>query len=302
MAMEAQRTFKNTERMTIYGQSLALGSNRVLMPPCFFGQTHRSESSAVHKVREVITTVLKYETFWCNERRAICYTINMRKYVSYLRVSTDKQGVSGLGLEAQREAVRSWGKGALCAEVVEVESGKRNDRPQLAEALRICRMYGAVLLVAKLDRLARNVHFISSLMESGVEFQAVDMPMANRLTIHVLAAVAEHEAEAISQRTKAALAAAKARGVKLGGGAGPTKESADKGRSASHKIVQERARKKAADLKPKLDELRAKGITSQRGIAKALNDAGIPSARGAWSAPAVRRMLEHVDAARFLLA
>jgi DNA invertase Pin-like site-specific DNA recombinase len=101
-----------------------------------------------------------------------------------------------------------------------IESGKRNDRPKLTEALRLCRLHGAVLIIAKLDRLARNVAFISNLMESGVEFTAVDFPQANRLTVHILAAVAEHEREMISQRTKAALAAAKARGTRLGGDRG----------------------------------------------------------------------------------
>ena len=142
------------------------------------------------------------------------------RFVAYYRVSTEKQGRSGLGLEAQQEAVRTHLNGGnwhLAAEVVEIESGKRNDRPKLAEALRLCRLHGATLIIAKLDRLARNVAFISNLMESGVEFTAVDFPQANRLTVHILAAVAEHEREMISKRTKDALAAAKARGVKLGG-------------------------------------------------------------------------------------
>ena len=141
------------------------------------------------------------------------------RFVAYYRVSTDRQGKSGLGLEAQREAVQSYlngGSWTLAAEVTEVESGKRNDRPELDRALGLCRLYGATLVVAKLDRLARNVAFISKLMESGVDFVAVDFPQANRLTVHILAAVAKHEAAMISQRTKAALAAAKARGVKLG--------------------------------------------------------------------------------------
>ena len=120
----------------------------------------------------------------------------------------------------QRESVASYlngGRWRLVREVVEIESGKRNDRPAIAEALRLCRLHRATLIIAKLDRLARNVHFISSLMESGVEFVAVDFPQANRLTVHILAAVAEHEATMISARTKAALAAARARGVELGG-------------------------------------------------------------------------------------
>src|SRR5271154_4183939 len=142
------------------------------------------------------------------------------KFVSYLRVSTARQGISGLGLEAQRASVAAFlngGDWTLVQEVVEVESGKRSDRPALAEALRLCRKHRATLIIAKLDRLARNVHFISGLMESGVEFVAVDMPQANRFVVHILAAVAEQEADAISRRTKAALEAAKARGQKLGG-------------------------------------------------------------------------------------
>src|SRR3954451_12657380 len=141
------------------------------------------------------------------------------KWVAYYRVSTAKQGANGLGLDAQREAVAGHldgGKWQLAAEFTEVESGRKNDRPELAKALATCRRTGATLVIAKLDRLARNVAFVSNLMEAGVEFVAVDFPTANRLTIHILAAVAEHEREMISARTKAALAAAKARAVKLG--------------------------------------------------------------------------------------
>src|SRR4051812_34693876 len=141
------------------------------------------------------------------------------KWVAYYRVSTQKQGNSGLGLDAQRDAVLGYLNGGdwqLVAEFTEVESGKKNDRPELAKALATCRRIGATLIIAKLDRLARNVAFVSNLMEAGVEFVAVDMPMANKLTVHILAAVAEHEREMISARTKAALAAARARGVRLG--------------------------------------------------------------------------------------
>ena len=140
-------------------------------------------------------------------------------FVAYYRVSTERQGQSGLGLDAQKAAVAAYmrGKGELEGEFVEVESGRKDDRPQLAAALALCRRKpGRVLVIAKLDRLARSVAFISNLMESGVAFLAVDMPYANKLTLHVLAAVAEHEREMISQRTKAALAAAKARGTRLG--------------------------------------------------------------------------------------
>jgi DNA invertase Pin-like site-specific DNA recombinase len=142
------------------------------------------------------------------------------RFVAYYRVSTDKQGQSGLGLQAQREAVMNYlngGTWTLVAEHTEVESGKRNARPELEKALAACRRHKAKLVIAKLDRLSRNLHFITSVMESGVEFIACDNPHANKLTIHILAAVAEHEREAISERTKAALAAAKARGKKLGG-------------------------------------------------------------------------------------
>ena len=142
----------------------------------------------------------------------------MPEYVAYYRVSTDRQGESGLGLEAQRSAVaRFIGSGSLLSEFREIESGKNHaNRPKLAAALEECRRHRATLVIAKLDRLARDVHFISGLMKGGVDFVAVDMPQANRLTVHFLAAVAEHEREAISQRTKAALGAAKARGTKLG--------------------------------------------------------------------------------------
>jgi DNA invertase Pin-like site-specific DNA recombinase len=136
--------------------------------------------------------------------------MHQRKFVAYCRVSTEKQGRSGLGLEAHQEAVRSYLNGGDWQLMAEVESGKKNDRPRLAEALRLCRLHSAVLIIAKLDRLARNVAFISNLMESGVEFTAVNFPQANRLTVHMLAAVAEHEPEMISRRIKDALAAAKA--------------------------------------------------------------------------------------------
>ena len=159
-------------------------------------------------------------------------------FIAYYRVSTARQGHSALGLEAQRQAVRDYLNGAsrqLVGEFVEVESGKRSDRPKLAEALRLCRLHGATLVIAKLDRLARNVHFVSSLMESGVDFVAVDFPQANRLTVHILAAVAEHEAKMISERTRAALQAAKTRGVRLGGYRGGTISQAARERSAARR-------------------------------------------------------------------
>jgi DNA invertase Pin-like site-specific DNA recombinase len=220
------------------------------------------------------------------------------RYVAYFRVSTAKQGVSGLGLEAQKESVRNYlngGRWKIIAEVTEVESGtgKHNDRPKLAEALTLCRIHKATLLIAKLDRLARNVAFISNLMESSVEFTAVDFPQANRLTIHVLAAVAEYEASAISARTKAALAAAKARGVRLGGDRGGVIASqAAKGNQASAVIRSAKAEKRASDLLPVIEQVRKDGATSLRQIASKLNELSIPAARGGeWSAVQVQRIL-----------
>lgn len=217
------------------------------------------------------------------------------RFVAYYRVSTARQGRSGLGLEAQQEAVRSYlngGNWQLVAEVVEVESGKRNDRPKLAEALRLCRLHKATLIIAKLDRLARNVAFVSALMESGVEFTAVDFPQANRLTVHILAAVAEHEARMISDRTKAALQAAKARGKVLGRRAGEGNVMTDAMRAKAVTVVKAKADDRAALLSDTLTEIQASGAVSLREIAAALNARGIPTARGGqWSAVQVQRVL-----------
>jgi DNA invertase Pin-like site-specific DNA recombinase len=219
------------------------------------------------------------------------------KFIAYYRVSTAKQGISGLGLEAQRTAVLDYlngGRWTLVDEFKEVESGKHSNRPALAKALAACRVHGATLIIAKLDRLARNVAFISTLMEAGVEFTAVDFPQANRLTVHILAAVAEHEAMMISQRTKAALAAAKKRGVVLGGDrAGIIASQSAKGVKASVKVRREQARRRAADLLPIIDAIRAEGITSALQIAAALNERGIHAPRGGeWQAVQVQRVLK----------
>lgn len=216
------------------------------------------------------------------------------KWVSYLRVSTDRQGKSGLGIEAQRAAVASFlngGAWTVLGEFVEVESGKRDDRPQLAAAIATCRVHGARLLIAKLDRLSRDAHFLLGLEKAGVEFTAADMPNANRLTVGIMAMVAEEERRMISARTKAALAAAKARGVTLGGnrGHGMTPSAAD----ASLKARQARAQARGADLAPVLAGLRAEGVTSLAGLARALTERGIPTARGGttWSPVQVSRVL-----------
>jgi DNA invertase Pin-like site-specific DNA recombinase len=222
------------------------------------------------------------------------------KFIAYYRVSTKGQGISGLGLDAQRESVANYinGHGKLVAEFKEIEHGTRkgNHRPQLAAALAQCRVHGATLIIAKLDRLARNVLFISNLMESKVDFVAVDFPEANRLTVHILAAVAEHEAEMISARTKAALAAAQRKGTVLGGDRGNCHLIYKKGNRASAKVRSEQAAARAADLLPIIDALKAEGCASLREIAAGLNQRGIPTARrnGEWSAVQVMRVLETV--------
>jgi DNA invertase Pin-like site-specific DNA recombinase len=224
---------------------------------------------------------------------------NSGNFVAYYRVSTERQGRSGLGLDAQKKAVRdhlNGGDWKLVAEFVEVESGKRSDRPKLAHALKACRVRGATLIIAKLDRLARNVHFVSGLMESGVEFTAVDFPQANRLTVHILAAVAEHEAKMISERTKAALAAAKARGVRLGGDRGAVLTA--EARQAGCVAVTARADARAADLAPTIADIQASGARSLRAIAAALNERGIRTPRGAgeWKAGSVAQLLARLPA------
>jgi DNA invertase Pin-like site-specific DNA recombinase len=217
------------------------------------------------------------------------------KFVSYLRVSTDRQGKSGLGLEAQRKAVDDFMNGGdweLVAEFVEVESGRWNDRPKLQEALSACRLHRATLVVAKLDRLARNAHFLLGLKEAGVEFVAVDMPGANRLTVGIMAMVAEEEARMISARTRAALAAAKARGVVLGSPGNLTLEHRRKGSVLGNQAKALRATDRASDLAPIIRKLQADGITSANGIAAALNFQGVPAARGGlWRAIQVQRVL-----------
>lgn len=220
------------------------------------------------------------------------------RFVSYLRVSTARQGASGLGLEAQRSAVAGYLNGddwTLVREVVEVESGKRNDRPALAEALRLCRRQRATLVIAKLDRLARNVVFIATLMEEKVPFVAVDMPSANDLTVHILAAVAQDEAKRISERTKAALIAAKARGTKLGGLRISSKDFAAlsrKGQAAGAAVRAAKAQKFREDAWPVIQEIQAAGLTSLRTIAAELNARGETSTRGgSWSAVQVQRIL-----------
>ena len=215
------------------------------------------------------------------------------KYVAYYRVSTQRQGKSGLGLDAQQKAVLDFlngGNWELIGEFTEVETGKGSNalakRPQLREALAQCRKTGATLLVAKLDRLARNVAFISALMESKVEFTACDFPTANRLTVHIIAAVAEHEREMISKRTREALAVAKARGNKLGN---PNLKSDNAKREAQ-------AREFAENLRPTLEAFKGQGI-SQRKIVEELNRLGVKAPRGGeWSLMQLQRVIKKLAA------
>ena len=219
------------------------------------------------------------------------------KFIAYYRVSTKRQGKSGLGLEAQKNAVADYlngGRWTLVDEVTEIESGRRSDRPELANALSLCRVHGAKLIVAKMDRLSRNVHFLSGLMESRVPFVAADLPDANNLTVHILSAVAQAEAEAIGTRTKLALQAAKARGTKLGGRRDNSASIHRNGVPASARARAEQSRKWATDLTPTIEAIKARGAVSLRDIADALNKRGIPTARGgSWSATQVQRVLTH---------
>ena len=217
---------------------------------------------------------------------------NYGKFIAYFRVSSDRQGKSGLGLAAQRQAVMSYldgGRWALVDEFTEVESGKRNDRPELVKALGACKKQKAKLVIAKLDRLSRNLAFIATLMDSGVEFVAVDNPHANKLTVHILAAVAQHEREIISARTSAALKAAKARGKRLGN---PKLSDARRLAVAARKDSADRY---SANVLPVIREIQASGVKSLRAIARALAARGVPTARGgSWTAVQVSDILERV--------
>jgi DNA invertase Pin-like site-specific DNA recombinase len=215
-------------------------------------------------------------------------------FVSYLRVSTHKQGAAGLGVEAQRAAAETFlngGRWKLVTEFVEVESGKRSSRPKLTEALAACRRRKATLVIAKLDRLARNVHFITGLMESGVDFVAADCPNDDRMMLQMRAVFAEEEARKISIRTKAALAVAKARGVKLGGCRGAPAPDAAAG-AASIAARQEAAANNAADYADTIRDIQEAGTTSANGLAAELNRRGITTPRGGrWQALQVQRLL-----------
>jgi DNA invertase Pin-like site-specific DNA recombinase len=223
------------------------------------------------------------------------------KFISYLRVSTKRQGQSGLGLEAQRKAVLDWlngGRHQLVAEFVEVESGKHNDRPKLAEALAACRIHNATLVIAKLDRLSRNAHFLLGLQTAGVRFVAADIPQANEMVVGIMAVVAQDELRRISARTKAALAAAKARGVQLGSPHGfglATQAQLDAGRAAGAAAMRAAAIARAADLAPIVAQLRQDGHLSLRQLCAGLNAKGIPAPSGGlWQPVQVARLLSRI--------
>lgn len=214
------------------------------------------------------------------------------QYVAYYRVSTRKQGESGLGLDAQREAVSASIQSNPIAEFVEVESGKSNTRPKLLEALAHARVTGAVLVVAKLDRLSRNAAFLNTLFDSGQEVRFADMPFADRFTIGIMAQVAQWEADVISRRTKEALKAAKARGTKLGGDRGNIRAVSALGRQESARVRTERSKEWKALVEPHVALARANGCSTLRSIADYLNEHHIKTARGGrWHAASVGRLV-----------
>lgn len=210
------------------------------------------------------------------------------EYVAYLRVSTDKQGESRLGIEAQEKAILDFIKskdGHLLSQYIEIESGKKNDRPKLAEAIAYSKKNKSTLLIARLDRLARSVSFISKLMDSDVRFVACDMPAATDFMLHIYAAVAEEERRMISKRTKDALAVAKAQGTTLG---------------ANGRVLAEHNKRIAAEyaqkIWPTIQDIKSRGITSIRGISDALNTMGIPSPHnGKWHTASVHRIIRTIN-------
>jgi hypothetical protein len=239
------------------------------------------------------------------------------KYVGYFRVSTDRQGRSGLGLDAQREAVSTFLNGGdwqLVASFTEVESGKHENRPELIKAMAACRLYGAKLVIAKLDRLSRDVHFLTGLERAGIQFVAADMPEANEMVVHMMAVVAQAERKMISARTKAALAQkrkwyaglndeqraellANGKAVQLGGdrGKGTAFTPATTGIGRAARTARANARKQ--QLAPVLSDLRASGVTTLAAIAAALTERGIPTARGkaTWAPAQVARILSGIS-------
>jgi len=216
------------------------------------------------------------------------------KFIAYYRVSTKKQKVSGLGLEAQRDIVHNFLNGGswdLIEEFQEAESGKIDDRPELQKAITSCRLKNATLVVSKLDRLSRDLHFITSLQKSGVKFVVAENPDMNELTVHIFAAMAQHERKLISQRTTEALKQARGRGVQLGnpiirtGQQVPGSGDTSNARKAKTDLADEYAK----DMRPVIEDVKSDGTTTLRGIAQILNDRGFTTRRGkVWTANSVR--------------
>lgn len=217
------------------------------------------------------------------------------RIASYIRVSTQRQGQSGLGIEAQREAIRVYAlsqKAEIVSEHIEIESGRNDARPELAKAIRQARVTGSRLVIARLDRLTRSTSFLFNLQDAGVDFVCCDNPHATPLTIGVLALVAQAEAEAISARIVAALAAAKARGTKLGNpnGAAPLRR-AGKGNTDAVRTIKFRADARAHDLADILEDVTSAGHTTLKDQASELNRRGIKTARGGrWHASSVSNL------------
>lgn len=221
------------------------------------------------------------------------------RFIAYERVSTARQGQSGLGLEAQRNTIDAFAvsrSATVLARFTEVESGRNPDRPELTAAIQLSRLTGATLVIAKLDRLSRNAAFLLTLRDSGIQFLACDMPEANDLTVGIMALVAQQEREAISRRTKEALAVAKARGVKLGNPNGAAAlRRAGKGGAALRAAVSANADDFARALAPILADIARLGITSLRGIADELNAQGMRTRRGGqWHVSNVRNLIERI--------
>jgi len=221
--------------------------------------------------------------------------------VTYFRVSTAAQGRSGLGLEAQRHAVQGFCRQRGCevlAEYMEIESGKRNDRPELQRALHHAKVTGATLVVAKMDRLSRNAAFLLALRDSGARLIAADQPDVNELTVGILAVIAEDERRRISERTAAALQAAKARGTKLGNpnGAAAIRRAA-RGNGAAVSALKAAADRHAADLAPVVAHLKSEGCGSLRELAAGLNERRMRTPRGgAWYPTSVKNLLARLEA------
>jgi DNA invertase Pin-like site-specific DNA recombinase len=220
-----------------------------------------------------------------------------RRYVAYYRVSTERQGRSGLGLEAQKASVSEFLKttgGTLRDEFVEVQSGKDNGREKLAEALKLCRLTRSTLLIAKLDRLSRDAAFLLTLQNAGVRFVACDMPDMNETVVGIMAVIAQSERKAISERTKSALAAAKRRGVTLGNP--KLKPGTAATALAASKVASAVAKCRAEELRELVEDVRSKGATSLRAIAEHFNALGIGTARGGkWAAASVARLLAQLE-------